>query len=273
MMLYLFKQKKPTMVFHAAAYKHVPILETQQRSAIYNNVFGCKVLADAADHFAVDYFVFISTDKAVDPQNVMGRSKRLGEMICQSYNQSSHTKFITVRFGNVLDSVGSVVPLFREQIRKGGPVTVTHPEVSRYFMTIPEAAKLIIQAACLGKGGEVFVLDMGEPIKIAYLAEQMINLSGYQVDDIEIEYIGLRPGEKLHEQLFNQSEQLISTAYPKILQASPTVLPKTTLTGKLDLLLDACEGFDQEMMQGLVIELFNKGQQRNPASTIQEFVF
>lgn len=223
----LFERERPQIVFHAAAYKHVPLLENQVRSAVRNNVLGTRIIAEAADSFGCREFVLISTDKAVHPANIMGATKRAAEILCQAIFENSETRLSTVRFGNVLDSAGSVVPLFRRQIEQGGPVTVTHPEIERFFMTIPEACQLIMQAAAIGKGGEIFVLDMGEPIKIAYLADQMIRLSGKQPGtDIGIEYIGLRPGEKLNEELFYESEDLAETAYPKIRIARGGAMPE-----------------------------------------------
>jgi len=213
-------ETKPNIIFHAAAYKHVPILEKQVYVAITNNVVGTKVLASSAINAGVDKFILISTDKAVRPANVMGATKRLAEMVCQYYNNKNHTKFITVRFGNVLGSSGSVVPLFKKQLISGGPITVTHPDITRFFMTIPEAVRLILQACVLSSGGEIFVLDMGEPIKIKFLAEQIIRLSGKEPDvDIKIVYTGLRPGEKLHEELFYQHEEIMRTKHRKIMQA------------------------------------------------------
>ncbi len=213
----LFERERPQVVFHAAAYKHVPLLEQQVRSAVRNNVLGTRVVARAADDFGCGEFVLISTDKAVYPINIIGATKRAAEILCQVIFQDSKTRFETVRFGNVLGSAGSVVPLFRRQIERGGPVTVTHPEIKRFFMTIPEACQLIMQAAAIGRGGEIFVLDMGEPIAIADLADQMIRLSGkLPGEDIAIEYVGLRPGEKLYEELFYESEDLAETAHPKI---------------------------------------------------------
>lgn len=216
----LFTKHHPDIVFHAAAYKHVPMVEENVRAGLFNNVLGTRCVAEAAMRHKVDHFVLVSTDKAVNPTNVMGASKRAAELLCQKLNDAGGTRFVVVRFGNVLDSAGSVIPLFREQIARGGPVTVTHPDIERYFMTIPEASRLILQANAQGKGGEVFVLDMGEPVKIAYLAEQMIRLSGKELGtDIEIAYIGLRPGEKLFEELFYQQESLQATSHPKIMKA------------------------------------------------------
>jgi FlaA1/EpsC-like NDP-sugar epimerase len=213
---------KPDMIFHAAAYKHLPILQTQVREAFRNNVLGTMRLAEAAERHSVGKFVMISTDKAVNPANIMGATKRVAEMYCQNMNTRSRTRYITVRFGNVLNSNGSVVPLFKEQIARGGPVTVTHPEISRYFMTIAEASQLIMQAAVLGSGGEIYVLDMGEPVKITYLAEQLIRLSGKTPGrDIQIVYTGLRPGEKLFEELFHELEPYEQTKHEKIFLAQP----------------------------------------------------
>lgn len=213
---------KPDMIFHAAAYKHLPILQTQVREAFRNNVLGTMRLAEAAERHSVGTFVLISTDKAVNPANIMGATKRVAEMYCQNMNARSRTRYITVRFGNVLNSNGSVVPLFKEQISRGGPVTVTHPEISRYFMTIAEASQLIMQAAVLGSGGEIYVLDMGEPVKITYLAEQLIRLSGkIPGKDIQIVYTGLRAGEKLFEELFHELEPYEQTKHEKIFLAQP----------------------------------------------------
>ncbi len=213
---------RPDMIFHAAAYKHLPILQTQVREAFRNNVLGTMRLAEAAERHGVGTFVLISTDKAVNPANIMGATKRVAEMYCQNMNARSNTRYITVRFGNVLNSNGSVVPLFKEQIARGGPVTVTHPEISRYFMTIAEASQLIMQAAVLGSGGEIYVLDMGKPVKITYLAEQLIRLSGkIPGKDIQIVYTGLRPGEKLFEELFHELEPYEQTRHEKIFLAHP----------------------------------------------------
>lgn len=238
---FIFHHFKPQIVFHAAAYKHVPLLEDQIRVAVQNNVMGTQVIAEASVSVGVEKFILISTDKAVNPTNVMGTTKRVAEIYCQNLNARVDTQFITVRFGNVLGSAGSVVPLFQKQLLSGGPLTVTHPDVTRYFMTIPEASQLILQAMMNGSGGEIFVLDMGEPIKISYLAEQMIRLAGKQAGtDIMIEYTGLRPGEKLFEELFHASEQLVPTAHEKLFKAKFRELEWNELTQVIRLLNKAC---------------------------------
>ncbi len=213
----VFDRFKPAVVFHAAAYKHVPLMEEDNAfQAVANNVLSTIVVARAAKRAGTEEFVLVSTDKAVNPANVMGASKRLAEIACQALQEAGGTKFVVVRFGNVLGSTGSVVPRFREQIERGGPVTVTHPDIQRYFMSIPEAAQLVMQAALMGKGGEIYVLDMGEPVKIADLARDLIRLSGYAEADIRIEYSGLRPGEKLFEEPLADAETTLATPHPKL---------------------------------------------------------
>jgi len=228
---WIFSHHRPSVVFHAAAYKHVPLMEGDNAwQAVRNNVVGSKRLAEAARHYGTDKVVLISTDKAVNPTNVMGATKRLAERVLSAMQQERQegeggTRFITVRFGNVLGSNGSVIPTFREQIARGGPVTVTHPEIIRYFMLIPEAAQLVLQAGLMGKGGEIFVLEMGEPVRIADLARDMIRLSGFSEDEIKIEFTGLRPGEKLYEELLTDSEQTVPTPHAKLRVAMSEAAP------------------------------------------------
>ena len=225
---------RPQIVFHAAAYKHVPLMEEDNAwEAIQNNVLGTWRVAEAAIAHGVEKFVLVSTDKAVNPTNVMGASKRLAEIVCQGLQARNTTRFVTVRFGNVLGSNGSVIPKFREQIARGGPVTVTHPEITRYFMSIPEAAQLVLQAGLMGSGGEIFVLDMGEPVKIADLARELIRLSGFGESDIGIEFIGLRPGEKLYEELLADGEHTLPTPHPKLRIANSRSAPDAAWMAEL----------------------------------------
>ena len=227
---WIFTHHRPSVIFHAAAYKHVPLMEGENAwQAVRNNVLGSKRLAEAARHYGTDKVVLISTDKAVNPTNVMGATKRLAERVLSAMQQEQQegggTRFVTVRFGNVLGSNGSVIPTFREQIARGGPVTVTHPEIIRYFMLIPEAAQLVLQAGLMGQGGEIFVLEMGEPVRIADLARDMIRLSGFSEDEIKIEFTGLRPGEKLYEELLTDSEQTVPTPHAKLRVAMSEAAP------------------------------------------------
>ena len=252
----VFGETRPQVVFHAAAYKHVPMLQRQLRAAFRNNVLGTRTVADLANEFRVGCFVLISTDKAVNPTSVMGACKRVAEIYCQNLNAHSDTRYITVRFGNVLDSAGSVVPLFRQQIRDGGPVTITHPEITRYFMTIPEACQLILQAACLGQGGEIFALDMGEPVKIRDLAEQMIRLAGKKPGtEVPIVYTGLRAGEKLFEELFHQLENYSGTAHAKIFLAQHREVSWELLQALLNKACEATAAFNEDELRRCVSSL------------------
>jgi len=254
-----FEAVKPEVIFHAAAYKHVPMLETQPWKAVKNNILGTRNVIDMANRFDVGRFVFVSTDKAVRPTNIMGASKRTAEMIVQSQNgcQKSNTRFMTVRFGNVVGSVGSVVPLFKKQIEQGGPVTVTHPEATRFFMTIPEACQLILQAGAMGEGSEIFILDMGTQIKIADMARNLIRLSGLEPEvDIKVEYIGLRPGEKLYEELITDGEDVVPTSHKKIMVLRGITCHLGHLNGSIDglakLAYDQDERRIREQLQKIV---------------------
>ncbi|MEN8256698.1 MAG: nucleoside-diphosphate sugar epimerase/dehydratase [Thermodesulfobacteriota bacterium] len=248
---WVFKKFRPQVVFHAAAYKHVPMIELNPAEGVVNNVIGSRIVADATDRYGADAFVFVSTDKAVNPANVMGTTKRIAEIYCQNLAKRSETRFITTRFGNVLGSAGSVVPLFEKQIHDGGPVTVTHKEITRYFMTIPEAVSLILQAGAMGEGGEIFVLDMGESVRIRDLAEQMIRLSGLTPGkDIDIVYTGLRPGEKLFEELLHKSENLRGTQHPKLFLAGSRKVDWQWLEDELEELKGAATSRDVERLIG-----------------------
>ncbi len=244
----IFEKYQPTMVYHAAAYKHVPLMEDHPEEALRVNVFGTKNIADLSVEYNVERFVMVSTDKAVRPTNVMGASKRLAEMYCQSLGQAGKekTKFVTTRFGNVLGSNGSVVKIFRKQIKAGGPVTVTHPEITRFFMTIPEACQLVLEASIMGHGSDIFVFDMGEPVKIAELAKKMIRLSGMRPgEDIEIVYSGLRPGEKLYEELLCSNENTTETHHPKIMIAKVDQIANGSVTYLINELRTALQENDQ----------------------------
>ncbi len=251
---WIFEHFRPQVVLNAAAYKHVPLVEENPAEGVKTNIFGTCQLADMAVQYAVEKFIQVSTDKAVNPVNIMGASKRAAEIYCQNLDRRApDTAFITTRFGNVLGSAGSVVPLFEQQIRQGGPVTVTHPDITRFFMTIPEAVSLILQAAAMGQGGEIFVLDMGEPIKIDELARQMIRLAGLEPGkDIEIRYTGLRPGEKLYEELFHEGEPCEKTRHPKVMLASSRKVDWDELQILLQRLKEDCRQRDVEhLKQGL----------------------
>lgn len=263
---WLFKQYKIDLVYHAAAYKHVPMMESHPSEAIRDNVFGSRVLANAALAANVDEFVMVSTDKAVNPTNVMGASKRIAEMYVQSLNGKGKSKFITTRFGNVLGSNGSVIPLFKKQIEKGGPVTVTDPEVTRYFMTISEAAQLVLEASVMGKGGEIFLFDMGQPVKIDDLARKMIKLSNLELDkDIQIAYTGLRPGEKLYEELLTSSENTKPTHHPRIMIGQVTEYKHEKITSDLEELSKLLDGDDNfelvKKMKAIIPEFVSNNSQ------------
>ncbi|WP_458411739.1 polysaccharide biosynthesis protein [Schinkia sp. CFF1] len=244
---------RPDVVYHAAAHKHVPLMEYNPVEAVKNNIFGTKNVAEAADTFGVGTFVMISSDKAVNPTNVMGATKRFAELIIQQMAKNSETKFVAVRFGNVLGSRGSVIPLFKKQIQRGGPVTVTDPEMTRYFMTIPEASRLVIQAGALARGGEIFVLDMGDPVKIVDLAKNLIKLSGYGIDEIGIEFTGLRPGEKMFEELLNENEVHQEQVFPKIHVGKAVLIERVVL----DYFMDKYEGMNHEEIREYLLMVAN----------------
>lgn len=253
---YLFSQNDIDVIFHAAAHKHVPLMETTPEEAVKNNVFGTLNLVKMADKYHVKKFVQISTDKAVNPTNIMGATKRICEMIVQTMDKRSETKFVAVRFGNVLGSNGSVIPLFKEQIQEGGPVTVTHPEIIRFFMTIPEAVSLVLTAGGLAKGGEIFILDMGEPVKILTLAENLIRLSGFKpYEDIQIEFTGLRPGEKLYEEILLNEEGMKKTANKKIFIGKPIELDTEKFSEKLIELKKVAAKNDKDGIDKLISEI------------------
>lgn len=262
----LFRQLRPQVVYHAAAYKHVPLMENNPYEAVSTNIKGTRIVADLSVQYGVEKFVMISTDKAVNPTNVMGTSKRIAEIYTQSLNNAhfnKNTRFITTRFGNVLGSNGSVIPRFRAQIEKGGPITVTHPEITRYFMTIPEAVQLVLEAGTMGQGGEIFVFDMGKPVKIVNLARKMIKLAGYEPGtDIDIVYTGLRPGEKLYEELLNSEELTLPTHHEKISIARVINHNYVDATLEIDKLLELSKGSDNmelvKQMKAIVPEYLSK---------------
>jgi FlaA1/EpsC-like NDP-sugar epimerase len=257
----VFSTYRPTVVFHAAAHKHVPLMEKNPVEAIKNNVFGTKNVAECADQYQVERFVLISTDKAVNPTSVMGATKRIAEMLIQSLDRTSNTRFVAVRFGNVLGSRGSVIPRFKEQIAVGGPVTVTHPEMVRYFMTIPEAVQLVIQAGAFAQGGEIFILDMGSPVKIVDLANDLIRLSGFEPDvDIKVSFTGIRPGEKLFEELLLKEEGLTSTNHDRIFVGKPVTINRNELDfeiRRLEKLIGEEKGITREVLEHLVPSFSN----------------
>jgi FlaA1/EpsC-like NDP-sugar epimerase len=267
----VFERYQPYSVFHAAAHKHVPLMEANVSEAVTNNVLGTKNVSELAAEFGVDHLVMISTDKAVRPTSVMGATKRVAEQIVQEIAESRERNFVAVRFGNVLGSRGSVIPTFLRQIQAGGPVTITHPEMRRYFMTIPEAVQLVLQAGAIGRGGEVFVLDMGEPVRILDLATDLIRLSGLEVGtDIEIRFTGTRPGEKLYEELFFDSENAFPTGHPKVLRARNGTLP-IGLSTVVELLVDgAGNGWSEEQLRGLLQRLVPDFRPTSPAHAEQD---
>ncbi len=261
-MNYIFQEHKPDLVFHAAAYKHVPLMEYNSYEAIKINIAGTKTIVDLAIQYNIDKFVLVSTDKAVNPTNVMGASKRIAEIYVSCKQQESKTKFITTRFGNVLGSNGSVIPLFRKQIEHGGPITLTHKEITRYFMTIPEASQLVLEAGAMGKGGEIFIFDMGESVKIYDLAKNMIKLSGLSYpEDIDIKVTGLRPGEKLYEELLANGENTLPTYHEKIKISKTRDLDYVDLRSKIDELCISNLFFSEntiQLMKSIVPEYISK---------------
>ena len=264
----IFSEHRPDYVFHAAAYTHVPMMEDDPAIAVQNNIYGTKVIADLAVKYGTKKFVMISTDKAVNPTNVMGCSKRICEIYCQSLNQGIQegkvegvTQFVTTRFGNVLGSNGSVIPIFKEQILAGGPVTVTHPDIIRFFMLIPEACKLVLEAGTMGKGGEIFVFDMGKPVKIVDLAKRMIQLSG--ADNIEIKFTGLREGEKLYEEVLSSKENTLPTTNPKIMVAQVREYDYDTACRNEERLLEVSRSFDDMAIVKVMKEIVPEYKSRN----------
>lgn len=255
-MTHVFESTKPEIVFHAAAHKHVPMMEWNPGEAVKNNVGGTRTVATLADRYGVERFVLISTDKAVNPTSVMGTTKRVAEIYLQAFSGTSQTRFVTVRFGNVLGSAGSVIPIFRKQIAAGGPVHVTHPEMRRYFMTIPEASQLVMQAGAMGGGGEIFILDMGEPVRIVDLARDLITLSGLRPDhDIEIRFTGIRPGEKMFEELSTDAEQAVKTRHPKIFIGRVKPHEWSEIQQNVERLLEVADGVDVDRLRVALADL------------------
>lgn len=265
-MEYIFNKHHPDIIYHAAAYKHVPLMEQNPAEAIEVNVSGTRNVADLAVKYGVEAFVFVSTDKAVNPTNIMGASKRIAEMYCQSkqWEDESDTHFITTRFGNVLGSNGSVVPLFRKQIERMGPITITHPEVTRYFMTIPEACELVLEAGAMGNGGEIFLFDMGESVKIIDLAKKMIKLSGYTENEIEIKTVGLRPGEKLYEEVLSDEENSLETHHPKIAIAKVRAVSHEKVLAGYDILMASLQNGDDSKLVKQIKKMVPEFKSNNP---------
>jgi len=251
----VFEHHQPQIVFHAAAHKHVPLMEHNAAEALKNNVLGTNMVGKLAGQYRVEGFVLISTDKAVNPSSVMGASKRMAELVIQDLNARFATRYVAVRFGNVIGSNGSVIPTFKKQIKKGGPVTVTHPEMTRYFMTIPEASQLVLQAGAIGKGGEIFILDMGEPVKILDLAKETIRLSGLKpYENIQIVFTGMRPGEKLAEELETDKEKLVKTSHSKIFIAQIAPYPGEEIEKALTTVKQLCDSENDSMIRRFLIE-------------------